>query len=208
MKPFILGLTGQTGAGKTTVARIMTEAYGAELLPHIDCDKVTRNIVDEDAETHDDILRRFPEFFTDGRFDRRKAAALLFSDSALLERYDRAIFPHITRLINSIIDGHVRDFEQRGEGMILLDAPTLFESGIDKICDVIVSCIAPAEVRIKRITARDGITEQQAAARIAAQHDDEFFREHSDYIIENDGDERELEARARQVIDTIVAKAV
>ncbi|MCR5121600.1 MAG: dephospho-CoA kinase [Ruminococcus sp.] len=207
-KPFIIGLTGQTGAGKTTVAKIMTEVYGSEFLPHIDCDRVTRNIVDEDAETYADILRRFPDFFTDGRFDRRKAAGLLFADSRLLARYDAAIFPHITRLINGIIDGHARDFARRGEGMILLDAPMLFESGIDRMCDVIVSCIAPERLRMERIIARDGITEQQAKARISAQHDDEFFRGRSDYIIENIGGEAALERAAADVMDKIVTENV
>ena len=175
-KPFIIGLTGQTGAGKTTAARIMTEAYGAEFLRHIDCDRVTRNIVDEDAETRADILRQFPEFFTGGRFDRRKAAGLLFSDSELLERYDAAIFPHITRLISGIIDACARDFELRGDGMILLDAPTLFESGIDSMCDVIVSCIAPEPLRLERITARDGIQRRAQRAPPSSR-----FRLHGPY---------------------------
>ena len=204
----LIGLTGQTGAGKTTAARAMTRAYGEEWLPHIDCDKATRNIIDEDAETREDILRQFPGFFTEGRFDRRKAASLLFSDSELLKRYDAAIFPHITRRINGIIEGIERDFAVRGEGMILLDAPTLFESGIDRLCDFIISCIAPAELRLRRITARDGITEEQARARIASQHDDSFFRQRSDYIIENDGDEQALIRAAERIIDDIAAKAV
>ena len=92
--------------------------------------------------------------------------------------------------------------------MILLDAPTLFESGIDSLCDFIVSCIAPAEVRVKRITARDGITEEQAKARIASQHDDEFFRQRSDYVIENKGSERELADAAVKIIDDIAERAV
>ena len=208
MKPFMIGLTGQTGAGKTTAAKVMTEAYGEELLPHIDCDRATRNILTEDEEAREDIMRQFPEFFTDGAFDRRKAAALLFSDKALLARYDAAIFPHITRRINALIGEIGRKFAESGEGMILLDAPTLFEAGIDSICDVIVSCIAPAELRMERIIARDGVTPEQAAARIASQHSDEFFRERSDYVIENMGDEQALKDAALSVIDEIVQSAV
>ena len=204
----LIGLTGQTGAGKTTAAKAMTGAYGEEWLVHIDCDKVTRNIISEDAQTYEDILAKFPEFFTEGNFDRRKAASLLFSDKELLERYDAAIFPHITRRINGIIEDIERDFAVRGEGMILLDAPTLFESGIDSLCDFIVSCIARAEVRVKRITARDGITEEQAKARIASQHGDEFFRQRSDYVIENKGSEQELTDAAVKIIDDIAERAV
>lgn len=208
MKPFIIGLTGQTGAGKTTAAKVMTEAYGEEFLPHIDCDRATRNILNEDEEARADIQRQFPGFFTDGAFDRRKAASLLFADKELLARYDAAIFPHITRRINALIDEIGQGFAERGEGMILLDAPTLFEAGIDGICDVIVSCIAPAELRMERIIARDGVTPGQAAARIASQHDDEFFRERSDHIIENSGDEQALVSAALAVIDDIVKKSV
>ena len=210
MKPYIIGLTGQTGAGKTTVARVMTEVCGAEHLRHIDCDAVTRHILDEDRLAHDDILRRFPGFFTEGIFDRRKAAAALFSDKALLERYDAAIFPHITRQINGLIDDIAQDFAGQDDGFhaILLDAPTLFEAGLEDMCGCIVSCIAPAELRVKRITARDGITEEQARARISSQHDDEFFRQRSDHIIVNDGGEQSLINAAVKTIGDIAAGAV
>ena len=188
----IIGLTGQTGAGKTTVSGLFAEA-GAFV---INCDALTRNIVDEDELTDREIKRGFPDFFTEGRFDRVKAAAARFSDGELLRRYNAAIFPHITRLI----DGVIREAEESGRGYIMLDAPTLFEAGMDKRCDKIISCTAPEELRIKRIMLRDGITEERARARISAQHTEDFFRSHSDFVIENGGDEGALRAEAKKVI--------
>ena len=194
----IVGLTGQTGAGKTTVSRVFAD-NGFFV---INCDELTRNIVDSDEPANRDIKTLFPDFFTDGRFDRKKAAAALFSDRELLTRYNNAIFPHIDRLIKSVINAGRQD----GNKFILLDAPTLFEAGIDRECGVIVGCIADKAKRIERITARDGITEEQAAARISAQHDDVFFRENCDYVIENSGDIKALEAAAKKMICEIKTK--
>ncbi len=179
-RPVIVGLTGQSGAGKSTVSFIFVmNGYFV-----IDCDRLTHGLLVPGTECSTALEKRFPQFFDDGVLNRRKAAPALFSDKALLERYNSVIFPFITDEINRRIEAAF----SAGKEYIMLDAPTLFEAGADKICDVIVSCIADTEVRLERITERDCISREDALKRFASQHDDAFFREHSDYIIENNED--------------------
>jgi dephospho-CoA kinase len=75
----------------------------------------------------------------------------------------------------------------------VLDVPLLFESGMDKLCDITVAFIASKEIRLARIINRDGITKKAAEARIAAQPSNEYYKERADYVIENNGEEKELE---------------
>ncbi len=82
-----------------------------------------------------------------------------------------------------------------GHRIILLDAPTLFESGADAQCDAVITVVAKDEVRRKRIMARDGLTKEQAEARMDAQLSREFLEQHSDYLLVNDGTPQELEGR-------------
>ncbi len=82
-----------------------------------------------------------------------------------------------------------------GGSAIILDAPTLFEAGLDMYCDAIVAITAPEQVRIDRIIKRDNITKEQAISRIRSQHDDAFFNEHCRYVLSNDANEEELFAK-------------
>ena len=90
-------------------------------------------------------------------------------------------------------------------GYAVFDAPQLFESGIDSVCDIIVSVVADKDVRLKRIVSRDGISEKQAEQRISAQLSEEFFRAESDYIIENNTD-GDLNKKTLEVIEKIKSR--
>ncbi|MDE6798511.1 MAG: dephospho-CoA kinase, partial [Ruminococcus sp.] len=103
-------------------------------------------------------------------------------------------YPYIIKEISDNIDSLV----SQDNKFILLDAPTLFESNADKFCDVIVSVLAQPEIRKKRIIARDNLTPEQAQNRMNSQHNDEFFIENSDYIINNNGSPDEL---GRKIIE-------
>ena len=178
-KPIIVGLTGQSGAGKSTVSmEFMLEDFYI-----INCDRMTHKLLQPGTKCSNALQVQFPDFYTNGIFDRCKAAPMLFADKELLERYNAAIFP----FINDEIEKQIKQAGDMGEKYILLDAPTLFEAGADKLCDVIVSCIADTELRLERITKRDKISIEDAMKRFHSQHDEIFFREHSDYIINNNG---------------------
>ena len=177
----VVGLTGQTGAGKSTVSKI----FAANGFAVIDADRVARKIVDKGTKCLDEISDLFGQevINEDGTLNRKGLAGIVFSDKSKLEALNTITYPYITGEILRQIRVH----SLKGEKLILLDAPTLFESRADDFCEIIISVLADADIREKRIISRDGLTAEQARRRMNSQLDEEFFRSHSDYIIRNNG---------------------
>ncbi|MBR6789826.1 MAG: dephospho-CoA kinase [Oscillospiraceae bacterium] len=154
--PYLVGLTGQTGAGKTTVSR----AFADEGFVIIDCDKVTRELQAK-PEVIETLAAAFGRIIVaeDGSLDRRALAAVAFASEEQTQKLGNVMYPIITAEIERRIDEAVRN----GQNRILLDAPTLFESGIDKRCQKKIAVLASEELRLLRIIRRDGITEDRPA---------------------------------------------
>ncbi|MBQ0084041.1 MAG: dephospho-CoA kinase, partial [Clostridiales bacterium] len=146
---FILGLTGQTGAGKTTAQEIALK-YGFTIL---DCDKIARETVKKGSAALNMLCRVFGDEILNesGELNRKKMAEIAFSSRENTEKLNSTLLPFITEDIKNLIE---KDTGER----ILLDAPTLFESGADKLCDKTVGVIAPEGLRLSRIIEGDGIT--------------------------------------------------
>ena len=193
MKKITAGLTGQSGAGKTTVS----EAFRNNDFEIINCDLVAREVTQAGSECCKELAKIFPDCF-DSSFalDRRKLGEIVFSDKAMLQMLNDTIYPFINKLIDEKINAANSSF-------ILLDAPTLFEAGADKLCDVIVSVVADFDIRLERITKRDGISTELAKKRFASQHTVEFFKEHSSFVIENNGTVDETYQKTCEVIKKI-----
>ncbi|MCM1166837.1 MAG: dephospho-CoA kinase [Lachnospiraceae bacterium] len=188
----IIGLTGQSGAGKSTVCA----AFAERGFTVVDCDGIARKTADN-GRFLGEISERFDENLlnADGTLNREKTAKLIFTDGEKREKYQRIIFPYI---VNSIM----REIRAAG-GNVLLDAPTLFEAKLDMLCGKVVSVTADTELCERRITERDGITPERARERLSAQRGADFFRERSDYTIENNGTREELILRAAAIIDKL-----
>ena len=191
----IIGLCGGSGSGKGTLADMLSAAG----FLHVDADAVYHEITSNDTP----CLRAMAEAFGEniispsGSLDRRALSAIVFAEGGKEKLL----------LLNSITHRYVleeiRHRISMAEGDYIgagVDAPLLFESGFDAECDLIVSVIAPKDVRISRISERDGITTDEAQRRIASQLDDEFLRLHSDIIITNDKDTAALYEQARELI--------
>ncbi len=188
----IIGLTGMSGAGKSTVCGVFRE-NGFRV---IDCDVIARKTA-EKPEFLNEVRQRFSQRLlnADGSLDRPGVAGLIYNDKPSRDKYQRIIFPYI---VYSVIE-EIR----KSEAPVLLDAPTLFESKLDMLCTKIVSVCAAENVCAKRIAARDNISYTQAVERISAQHNAEFFYKHSDYCIINDKTVRELYGSAQKIIDIL-----
>jgi len=192
----VIGLTGQSGAGKTTVSQIFSENGFAV----INADKVARKVMEKGSSCLEKTCAVFGDVKdSDGNLDRKLLASIVFTDMDKKKEYEGIIFPYITEEI----EREISDAEKNGDEYILLDAPTLFESGTDSLCSVIVSVICDREVRLARIISRDGITHQQAENRLNSQHSDDFYILRSDYVIANDGTDDELSEKTRSVIKMI-----
>lgn len=175
----VVGLTGQTGAGKSTVSEIFAKNGYAV----INADHISRIVVEKGT----DCLKELVDIFGKGilnpdeTLNRKALAAIVFTDKTKLETLNSIIYPYITTEILS----QIKQYSDKGNKLILLDAPTLFESHSDDFCEIIISVTANSETRKKRIMERDGITAEQAQNRMDSQLATEYFISHSDYIIEN-----------------------
>ena len=173
----IIGLTGPTGAGKSSAAEPCT-ALG---IKHIDCDIIARRAVEKGTDGLAAVTEAFGNDIlnNDGTLNRRVLAEKAFKDKESTALLNQVLLPHIKKMVLKEIDCD----------KVLLDAPTLFESGINEICTKTVAVLSDKEVRLKRILARDGITEEQALLRINAGKSDDFYKEKCDFVIYNNCDE-------------------
>lgn len=176
----IVGMCGVTGAGKTTVGKIF-EDYGCAV---VDCDEVSRRPDVYDSECIRELQAEFGEdIAVEGRLDRRLLAKRAFASEKGKTRLNQITHPRIIAKCNEVIS----EMEMSGKRVIILDAPTLFEAGLDRECARIITVTAPEELRVERIMQRDGISKELAMARVKAQHDESFFTERADYVIDASG---------------------
>lgn len=175
----IIGLTGLTGAGKSTVAQKLM-AYGCY---HIDADKVAREVINNNENVKNKLKKRFGNdvINADGTTNRPLLASRAFADKESTNALNEITHPAVIEEIKSII----KDMEEVGYRGIIIDAIALFESGLDSLCDFNVTVIAPKEIRLERIMKRDNITEEKALERINAQKDESFFTSRADFVLWN-----------------------
>lgn len=176
---WVVGLTGQTGAGKSTVSARLA-ARGCAV---IDCDAVTRDPALYSGECLAELQKAFGRDIMrpDGTLDRRLLARRAFADDESTQTLNRITHP----VIFSRLRAEIAARKAAGARVIVLDAPTLFEAGAERLCRRVVSVLADRAVRKARILQRDGITDEEAERRMRAQQADGFYASRSDYVLDN-----------------------
>lgn len=171
---FVIGLTGPTGAGKSSVTAV-AEELGFKV---VDCDILARKAVEKGSAGHGALVIAFGSEILncDGEINRKKLAEIAFSTPQNTELLNKTLLPHIMMLVREEITGD----------RVLLDAPTLFESGADSLCDEVIAVISDQKTRLARIMARDNIDADAALLRINAGKSDEFYIEKTNNIVYND----------------------
>ena len=190
----IIGVTGPSGSGKTMLCKF----FEKQNIPAIYADALYHSMLVPPSDCLSAIRRVFGEavFRTDGTLDRKKLGGIVFSDPEKLEILNKTVLSYVIAEIRRIVS----DYEKAGHGIVIVDAPTLIESGFDTECAAVIAVLADKNKRIERIWARDGITEGEAEKRASAQKDDTFYVSAADFIFHNDGDPSLFEENAAALL--------
>ena len=188
----ILGITGGTGCGKTTLLKEIEDRGGLVL----DCDAVYHDLLTRDMELLNAVYDSFPGVVVDKKLERKKLGAIVFNDKqALLD-------------LNTITHGAIRDEIVRRlaekPALAAIDAIALFEGGLARLCDATVAVCAPFETRVERLMQRDGISREYAQNRISAQKGEAWFREMCGYTLYNNGTREEFRQRCAEFLDGLL----
>ena len=186
----IIGITGGTGCGKTTLLKEI-QALGGLVL---DCDAIYHELLATDNRLLSAIGTAFPGVVENGTLNRKKLGAIVFSKEEKL------------RTLNAITHGAVKaEVEKRLSShppLAAIDAIALFEGGLAELCDLTVAVTAPLEERVKRLMQRDCISEEYARSRISAQQSQSFFEAHCDHCLKNDGSPEDFRRKCLAFLDS------
>lgn len=188
----IIGITGSSGAGKTTICGILKRKYAAYI---IDADEIARKMSKKGSMYLGAIVEYFGAEILDasGELNRKELANLIYNNNDKREGLNKITFMYVVKEIKDNIN------KLKDKDLIVIDAPLLFESNLDKVCDVVIGVIAKEEEKIERICNRDNITEDIAKKRLDIQKSNEYIKERADYIIYNNDSIEKLEEEIQKV---------
>ncbi len=197
----LVGLTGNIGSGKSTVAQLLSER-GATI---IDADVLARRAVEAGTPAHRAIVERWGTsvLSADGSIDRGALRRIVFSDQAELEQLNAMVHPEVERMRATLVE-QARD---RGDRIVVCDIPLLIERRMTGDFDRIVLVDAPRPVRLERLVRERGLRETEAMDMIVAQMPAELKRARADHVIDNDGTLTQLDARVAEVWGALLLEA-
>lgn len=208
----IIGITGSSGAGKSTVCEILERDYKAIIL---NADKIAKRLSKKGTEYYKDIVEEFGDAILreDGEINRRKLAKIIYKDKEARETLNKCTFKYINKEIelerikieNAYVNLHKMKLEDvKKKVIIAIDAPLLFEAKLDQMCEYVIAVISKNnELQIQRIMERDCITKEDAISRLEAQQADNYYIQKSDYVIVNDGEISKVEEQIKQILGVL-----
>lgn len=198
---FIVGLTGNIGSGKSTVAQLLSER-GATI---IDADVLARRAVEHGTEAYRAIVERWGTSILapDAMLDRGALRRIVFSDQSELEQLNTIVHPEVERMRAALVEQAL----QRGDQLVVCDIPLLFERRMTEEFDRIVLVDAPRPVRLERLVRERGLRETEAMDMIVAQMPAELKRARANFVIDNDTTLTALDARVAEVWSALLAAA-
>ena len=188
----IVGLTGGISSGKSTVSSYLKQLK----IPVIDADEVARKVVEPNSQGAREIRKTFGSdvFEEDGSLNRQKLGALIFSNAENRQKLDDLLQP----LIKIMILDEIEEYRQKGENMIVLDLPLLFEKHYEKLCEEIIVVYIPKELQLERLMRRNQYTKQEALSRIDSQLSIEEKRKRATVLLDNQGTIQQLYQQVEQ----------
>jgi dephospho-CoA kinase len=196
----LFGLTGSIGAGKSTVARLLAR----EGVPVIDADQLAREVVRPGQPALRDIAARFGPFVVrpDGTLDRKALGARIFADAEERKALNAIVHPRIAQASAA----QVAALSEAGHRAAVYEAALIVENGLDRGLDGLIVVTAPEEVQLARLVLRDGLTEAEARARLAAQLPVAEKLNRATFVIDNRGAPAELEAQVQKLLAVLAKK--
>lgn len=189
-KGIVIGLTGPTGAGKSSVAKELA-TLGCAV---VDCDRIARQVTDSCAPCLQSLAEEFgSDILQEGVLDRKLLAARAFASPEKTQKLNELTHPWILGETKAQIQAAL----DAGKPFVVVDAPLLFEAGVDALCDEIVAVTVPFEKRLQRIMKRDHISEELARARMAAQHPESWYEERAGKVISGRLDDETLRSELK-----------
>lgn len=192
----VIGITGSSGAGKSTVCDILQNMYQVKV---INADKIAKELSKRGTSYLDEIAETFGRDILDenGELKRKKLAEIIYNDAKKRKQLNMCTFKYIKREITSKINKTRKD-----DITIIIDAPLLFECELDELCNFIIGVISQRDIQIERIVARDNVDYEHAEKRLDAQEENSFYINKCDTIIENDNDI----ANIKKIVSSIAEK--
>jgi dephospho-CoA kinase len=197
----LIGLTGNIGSGKSTVAQLLSER-GATI---IDADVLARRAVEQGTSAYSAIVQRWGTSILahDGQIDRAALRRIVFSEPAELEQLNTIVHPEVERMRIALVE----QARQRGDRLVVCDIPLLFERNLTAGYDRIVLVDAPRPVRLDRLVRERGLRETEAMEMIVAQMPAELKRARADFVIDNAGTLTQLDQRVAEVWSALLEDA-
>jgi len=191
----IIGLTGSIATGKSQSSKIFKQ-LGCYI---IDADKLSRTLTVKGSKCLVDIVRVFGKDILkpNGELDRKKLGLIVFSDKQAKTELEKIIHPHIIKKTNEVIAKKYKTVD------IIVDAPLLFEVGLDRVCDKVIVIYAKYHLQLKRLMKRDNLSKQEAEKRIALQMPIEEKMKLADITIDNSGTLSELKKNITFIYKTL-----
>ena len=198
----VIGITGPTGAGKTTLLQEVERLGGGV----IDCDAVYHELLKRDITLQDRLEQAFGPLRDEaGAIDRKKLGAVVFRDPEKLEILNAIAWEAVVARTRALVE----EYRAQGSALVAIDAIALLESPLRELCQLTVAVLAPIEVRVRRIMAREGISQDYAWARVKAQKPDRYFVENCDHVLVNDCETAEKFAqKAQEFLEPIYTQSL
>ncbi len=188
----IIGITGSSGAGKSTLSEIISNMYDTYV---INADELAKEMYKNGTEYYNSIVKEFGKniLAKNKEIDKSKLSEKIYSNENERKILNNLTFYYLTIEIKKIIE------KEKMHKIIIIDAPLLFESNLDKLCDVIIGVITEKKLQVSRICKRDNINEEKANIRLNIQKSDAFFLKNCDFIILNDKDKEYMKTQIKSI---------
>lgn len=190
----IIGITGNSGSGKSFICEILLNKYDDVVI--VDADKIAKEMSNIDTLYYKEIVNMFGKNIIKDNLEinRQMLAEIIFNDDDKRQKLNSITFKYVVDEIKNKIKLN------NDKSIIVIDAPLLFESGLDKVCDITVGVVSNEDVKIDRICKRDKLSIKQARDRLKVQLRDEYLRGKCDFIIDNNGSVEEINRQLKKII--------